>query len=906
MRPKPLRSGANKFGIVVFVGLVTTISAWAAHEKVLHNFVAFPHGAYPQANLIADAAGNLYGTTSSGGRYGYGTVFELTPGKNNKWYQTVLYSFTGGSDGANPVAGLVLGSAGNLYGTTAAGGTSGQQCYYSYNENSCGVVFELSPSKHGTWTESVLHSFAGYPNDGQQPIGSLVFDTAGNLYGTTVAGGYNSSYDGGTVFELMPGANGTWSEKILHNFTGGADGAMPSASLIFDSAGNLYGTTEFGGDANCQGPAKNPTCGTVFELVPDGNGGWSENVLHAFAYVDGAYPVSSLVFDTAGNLYGTTPVGPGFACDEGGCGTVFRLTPNSDGTWTQSMIYNFEGGPDGDDPVAGLVFAASGNLYGTTERGGFAGCYDNCGTVFELTPRSKGIWTEKVIHRFGLPGHDQNFGVQPVSSVFLDQAGNLYGTTETRGVQGCDFNFIAGCGTVFKLSPASGEKWTASLLYSFNANPLGSEPGAGVISDAAGNLYGTAEYSGVSNSGVAFELMPQADGSWKDVALHDFLGGRDGDHPGSSLIFDNAGNLYGTTTNGGSQQCSGNSLCGGIVFELSPTAHGWKENVLHRFGDNNNLGLVVPMGGLVLDSTGNLYGATPEGGSTNCGSYGCGTVYKLFPVGGGKWREQLLYLFQGGSDGSDPLSTLVFDQVGNLYGTTCVGGVNGNGTVFRLAPNANGKWTETVLYSFRGSQDRDGSCPLSGVTFDRNGNLFGTTVQGGNYTGICYNGGCGVVFELSLVGTSVWKEAVLHRFHGSLDGSNPRTSLAIDGEGRLYGATPNDGTYNAGGAVFRLTRGSDGTWTTDVLHHFNYGSKGGSCPVGPLIFDTVSNIYGAASCGGTDDNGTIFELSAASEGEWVDDLAAPPALARARSWHHTSKSIVTNDQGFVRDVRQAR
>jgi uncharacterized repeat protein (TIGR03803 family) len=890
-----LRFGARKFFVALLLTLVAMTSRGAANEKVLHDFVAFPHGANSQGNLIADLAGNLYGTTPDGGRYGYGTVFQLAPSGHGKWTQTVLYSFAGGSDGSDPVAGLVFDSGGNLYGTTAAGGSQQQQCI-TYRIG-CGVVFELSPSAHGIWTEKVLYSFNGDPNDGETPLASLIFDHTGHLYGTTGGGG---AYEEGTVFELTPGSNGAWTETILYDFTGGADGASPEANLVSDSSGNLYGTTEYGGDLNCNGVYKNSSCGTVFKLTPNANGTWTESVLFAFTYDDGAYPSGGLVFDSTGNLYGTTPVGPGFACDQGGCGTVFRLTPSSNGTWTQTMIYIFEGGPDGADPVAGLVFDAAGNLYGTTESGGLAGCYENCGTVFELMPKSKGNWTEKVIHRFGLPGQDQNFGVEPVSSIFVDQAGNLYGTTETSGTQPCNFNLFAGCGAVFELSPGSGDKWTASLLYSFNANPLGSEPGAGVVSDVAGNLYGTTEGSGISNSGVAFELMPQADGSWKEVLLHGFLGGRDGAHPGSSLIFDNAGNLYGTTTNGGSLQCSGNSMCGGIVFELSPTAHGWKESVLYRFGDNNNLGLAVPMGGLVLDSSGNLYGATPEGGSANCRPYGCGTVYKLSPVGGGQWREQLLYRFQGGSDGSDPLSTLVFDQAGNLYGTTCVAGVNGNGTVFKLAPNANGKWKETVLYSFRGSQDLDGSCPLAGVTFDRNGNLFGTTFQGGNYTNNCYDGGCGIVFELSPVGTSGWKETVLHRFHGGLDGSNPKSSLAIDEEGRLYGATPNDGTYYFGGAVFRLTRGSGGTWVMDILQHFKYGSKGGSCPVGPLIFDAASNIYGAASCGGTDGNGTIFQLSAASAGEWVDDLAAPPAPARP-SVPPYFKSVGIN-QRFARSV----
>jgi uncharacterized repeat protein (TIGR03803 family) len=894
MRPKQLCSGADKFLIALLISLLLTTSAWAAQEEILHSFVASPHGANPQANLIADAVGNLYGTTPNGGKYGYGTVFGLTAGKNGKWSETILYSFTGGTDGANPVAGLVFDNAGNLYGVTAAGGITSQECYYSYSESSCGVVFELSPGTLGTWRESVLYSFNGYPNDGQTPITSLIFDNAGHLYGTTDRGG---AYAEGTVFELSPGSNGVWIETILYDFTGSTDGAGPGGSLILDSVGNLYGTTAHGGEVDCG-------CGTIFELTPNGKGTWTEAVLHSFTYDDGAYPSGGLVFDSVGNLYGTTTTGPGFACADGGCGTVFRLTPGSDGTWTQTMIYNFEGGPDGFQPAAGLVLDGAGNLYGTTEWGGGLGSC-SCGTVFELTPRSKGKWTERVIHRFGLPAQGQNDGIQPMSSLFLDQAGNLYGTTMYGGDESCyGYNTygFTGCGAVFKLSPASGGKWTPSLLYVFKTSPLGTNPVAGVVSDSAGNLYGTTQVGGADNYGVAFELTPKAGGGWKEIVLHTFAGNSDGTRPGSSLVSDTAGNLYGTTTNGGSRNCNGYLSCGGTVFELTPSVQGWKETVVYRFGENNNKGFTIPMAGVILDTAGNLYGTTGELGIIDC-YYGCGTVYKLSPSGGGKWYKETLYEFKAGSDGWDPVSPLVFDHAGNLYGTTCEGGANGSGTVFKLAPNSIGKWTKTVLYSF-GSSNDDGSCPFAGVVFDREGNLYGTTYQGGNYGNNCYSAGCGVVFELSPLGTSVWKETVLHRFHGELDGSNPETSLTMDGEGNLYGATPNDGTQYGGGAVFKLSRGSNGVWMLEVVHHFKSGARGGFCPVGPLIFDATGNIYGAASCGGTDGSGTVFELSSGSDHQWVDEGLAPPM--HPLRFMQPMFNSQPGDVRFLRNATQAR
>jgi uncharacterized repeat protein (TIGR03803 family) len=892
MRPKELCSGAKQYVIAALITLAVTTSAWAAREKVLHDFVDLPHGANPQANLIADSAGNFYGTTRSGGRYGDGTVFKLTFSSGaNKWLQTILYSFRGApNDGAFPFGGLTIDAAGNVYGATS-GGTNFQAC-----DDGCGTIFELSPSS-GRWTETILYAF-GAAHDGSAPTGNLVFDSAGNIYGTTEEGGASLA---GTVFELSPSASGAWTERILHGFSGGWDGTYPYAGLIVDSMGKLYGTTEYGGDLSCDPDYRIAGCGVAFELTSDGKGIWSENILHTFTFNDGAFPEASLVFDTAGNLYGTPTLGPGVACG-GGCGTVFKLTPNSDGTWVESILYNFEGGPDGVEPIGGLVLDGAGNLYGTTEYGGGSdSCHEGCGIVFELTPGSKGNWIEKVIHRFSLSGHGPNEGMQPVSSLFLDQAGNLYGTAPYGGGHSC-YGFV-GCGTVFELSPAPDGKWTSSLVYAFTTGQFGAGPAAGVISDSAGNLYGTTQGGGAANYGVVFELSPQADGSSKETVLHTFVAGSDGAHPGASLVFDAVGNLYGTTTNGGSQLCSDDSECGGTVFELSPAAHGWKESVLHRFGKNNNVGLLVPMGGVVLDSAGSLYGSTPEGGSTNCSPYGCGTIYKLSPVGGGKWHEEKLYLFQGGNDGSGPLSTLVFDQAGNLYGTTCSGGANGDGTVFRLAPNSSGKWTENVLYSFQGSQKNDGSCPFAGVIFDRDGSLYGTTFQGGNYENNCYDGGCGVVFELSPDGGLAWKEKVLHRFRAERDGSNPETALAIDGDGNLYGATPNDREQFGGGSVFRLSRSSDGIWTMEVLHHFKPGSERGFCPAGPLIFDAGGNVYGVASCGGTDGSGTVFQLSDVGDREWVDEYAASSRPVRSPIRPHF-KSDDTYGERLLRSIPQ--
>jgi uncharacterized repeat protein (TIGR03803 family) len=315
-------------------------------------------GGYPEAGLILDAAGNLYGTTQWGGTSTVGAVFELTPAAGGTWTEKVLHSFLNdGTDGVNPVAGLIFDGAGNLYGTTYQGGTYGD-----------GTVFELTPAAGGTWTEQVLHNFNYDSTDGAGPHAGLIFDAAGNLYGTAASGG---TYSYGTAFELTPAAGGTWTEKVLWNFGSGADGSYPQGGLIFDAAGNLYGTTTSGG---AHGP------GTVFELMPAGGGTWSERVVHSFGNgADGSGPYAGLIFDAAGNLYGTTHQGGTYGYPGG---TVFELTPAAGGTWTEKGLYNFGSGTDGAAPLAGLIFDAVGNLYGTTAAGGTS----SVGTVFEFTP----------------------------------------------------------------------------------------------------------------------------------------------------------------------------------------------------------------------------------------------------------------------------------------------------------------------------------------------------------------------------------------------------------------------------------------------------------------------------------------------------------------------------------------
>ena len=392
------------------------------------------------------------------------------------------------------------------------------------------------------WREKVLYNFINNGTDGNEPEAGLIFDAAGNLYGTTYVGG---NYGHGTVFELTPAAGEGWTEKVLHSFND-TDGNQPSTDLIFDAAGNLYGTTSSGGTYGA---------GAAFELTPTAGGGWTEKVLYSFCSqtncTDGAGP-SGLIFDAAGNLYGTTSGGGTIPCGGYGCGAVYQLTPTADGGWTEKVLYSFcsqANCTDGWFPYAGLIFDAAGNLYGTTSLGGTYGA----GTAFELTPAAGGGWTEKVLYSFGNSGTD---AVVPVGRLIFDAAGNLYGTSEVGGTYGY--------GTVFELTPTAGGGWTEKVLYSFGNGTDGASPDAGLIFDTDSNLYGTTRYGGPYGWGTVFELTPTAGGGWTETVLHSFGYGTDGALLYAGVIFDAAGNLYGTTTEGGTDTYYG------TVFELSP------------------------------------------------------------------------------------------------------------------------------------------------------------------------------------------------------------------------------------------------------------------------------------------------------------------------------------------------
>jgi uncharacterized repeat protein (TIGR03803 family) len=407
------------YSAVLYGSILLVIPAQAATTLTTIQSFESTSGFTPEGTVVRDAKGNLYGVTYGGGASNYGVVYESSPPvSGGTWTNTVLFSFPGGTNGGGPYGTLVRDKAGNLYGATLYGGNT-TAC-----PDGCGLIFQLEvpQTEGGSWTENVLFTFSG--TNGTNPTGSMVFDSLGNLYGTTVLGGTS---DDGVVFELNPPVSGgDWTYNMLYSFAGGTtDGANPPSGILLGSGGNIFGVTRAGGSSSA---------GIVYELEPPGSGTgpWTETILYTFTNsTDGGIPEGSLVAAKSGTIYGTTLMG-GASKD----GTVFELTFAS-GTWTYSVIHSFTGGTtDGANPFCSLAIGTTGAVYGTTMLGG-AHSY---GTVFRVSPVKGGGWTESVLYSFT----DGKDGAYPTAGVVLGAKGVSFGTTTAGGA--------SDGGVVFKLT----------------------------------------------------------------------------------------------------------------------------------------------------------------------------------------------------------------------------------------------------------------------------------------------------------------------------------------------------------------------------------------------------------------------------------------------------------------------
>jgi len=384
--------------------------------------------------------------------------------------EKVLYEFTGGTDGASPRHSLIFDASGALYGTTFYGGVYG-----------AGTVFTLTPNSDGSWTESVLYSFSGGADGGYPDWGSLTFDGAGNLYGVTYGGGQHGV---GTIFELTPNSDGSWTERALHEFTGGKDGANPRTKPIFDAQGNFYAVASYGGAYGC---------GNVFKMTPGSNNTWTFSVIHQFMGNAGCAPWVGLIADTSGNFYGTTrnQIG-GCSNPPQNCGIVFQLTPGSGEKWIYKIIHKFSGGKGGSEPVFALIFGEDGTLYGAARTEGA----HSAGVFYKLTPSAGGKWSYHVLHQF----KKNKDGDLSEGLLARDASGNLYGTAGYGG--------LYGNGTLYQMAPDSNNTWTFSVLHNFGGSGDGAAAIPGPISDAAGNLYGVTPNGGTYGAGMVYEITP--------------------------------------------------------------------------------------------------------------------------------------------------------------------------------------------------------------------------------------------------------------------------------------------------------------------------------------------------------------------------------------------------------------
>jgi uncharacterized repeat protein (TIGR03803 family) len=707
-----------------------------------------------------------------------------------------LAYFAGNAGGATPESALVADSNGNLYGTASAGGEYG-----------AGTVFEIARGSSSITTIAVFNG-----PDGGGPGGAIALDASGNLYGTTSSGGLGND---GTIFEI---ASGPGAITTLASFDG-TDGKGPGG-VTMDASGNLYGCTGFGGPSNN---------GTVFELA---KGSDAITALASFDIANGQDPSGKLILDSSGNLYGDTEMGGLY-----NHGTVFEIAPGSNRITTLCDFAT----PGPEIPEGSVARDASGNLFGRTDAGG----QNNLSTVFEIPNGSNTATTIATIASdnagsfytgvlldpagdlystsYGNYGSDQGSVFEipagsntattiasfngtdargPNTPILFDGSGDIFGTTNYSGANNT--------GVVYEIANGSG---AVTNIASFNA--LGSSPeGAGVTLDASGDVFGTTYYGGTKGDGSVFEI---ARGSSTMTTLASFSG-TNGALPEGGLTIDAAGDLFGTTNQGG-------TYSDGTVFEI---ANG--TNAVTTLATFNGANGARPEGGVVIDSAGNLYGTANSGGTSNCG-----TVFEL--ASGSNAITTLIAFTVATSGGRNPVAGVTLDGSGNLYGTTFSGG-SGYGNVFEIAKSSKAM---TTIASFASSY---GSRPFADVVIDASGNLYGTTeVTAGT--------GGDSVFEVAAGSKAI---TTIATFNGA-DGAVLDAGVTLDAAGNLYGTTREGGAFKDG-TVFQIAKGS-GAITTLAL----FDGANGYYPEAGVAVDALGNIYGTTINGGVVSQGVVFELS---------------------------------------------
>jgi uncharacterized repeat protein (TIGR03803 family) len=718
--------GTNGGGTIYRIDLSNS----PAREEVIYNFAASgsalpsePDGVLLQDTTLSTPTSLVfYGTTQyvAGSSGPSGTVFEVTVSINatTKVVQGAsaftLHQFDASRTGSplQPTGTLVQDSSGNVYGTTYEGGTYG-----------AGAVFQVKYTPPSSATYRVIHNF-GHDGDGVQPNAGLVIANSTSpvvLWGTTEAGGGNNT---GSVFKMTvtnPGASQTVTESVIYDFDTSSSGnpTVPVGGLVMDASGNLYGTGSQGGEG---------TFGGIFELQPGTP--YVLHNLHNFGrYLgDGATPTAGVVLGSQSGgsvvLYGTTDASMVTTTSATGLGSVYQITVDpTAGTGSSCLEYVFNAGyisNDGFGSMAQPIEDSSHNFWGTTEFGGTTGE----GTVWELVYDSgTSSYSERVVYSFGTATND---GLLPASSLVFGNDGNLYGTTQAGG--------SIGAGAVFKITVGTGEVKT---VYSFGTNSGdGSIPNTGLVLGSDGNFYGTTSYGGANNTGIVYQINSS---TFDETILASF--GMQylvpAYYPNSVLLPYAAGTSSSTltflgTSGGGGPQGEGTVY--GVSFAIPVTANSATLTNLHGFGATSSDGY-DPTGGVILGTDGNYYGVTSSGGVNDSG-----TVFALQVTLSGSslvGTELQFYSFESFSTAGAahiPMGGLVSAGGGVYYGTTEIGGANSTGTVFEIQVTGSGpSYAESIVYSFRSSATSDVREPMTGVYLGQNGNLYGTTFQGGQY-----------------------------------------------------------------------------------------------------------------------------------------------------------------------------
>lgn len=772
-------------------GAIFEIAHGATTTTKLANFNAAT-GTTCSDGLTIDSSGDLYGMSASGGANSYGAIFELVHGATSV---TALAPSTS-TGPVGETAPLTLDSSGDLFGASGNGGSGG-----------VGALFELAKGSNSITT---ITSFTGA--NGRAPgVGGVLFDSSGDIFGTTQSGG---TYSDGNIFELPKGATSTVS---LVSFNG-TNGRYPDGIAI-DSSGDLLGTTNTGGASNV---------GDVYELA---KGATTITVLASFVTTNGAMPYCNLVMDSSGDLFGTTTSG-GPASD----GTLFEV-PH--GLSSIVMLTAF-GGANGADPGSEIAIDSAGDIFGTTAAGGVG-----YGVVFEASVASGALSASSSYSQtvavttnvtplggilptgtvqFQVNGVNSGSPVPLIGTTATYQAANLpAGVYSIVAVYSGDSNYLSATTAAFTRTVTQDITSTDWPINSISIKgSLGSSPWGGVVLDSSGDLFGMSHYGGASGDGAVWEIAHGA----TSASLLATFSGANGNMPDAGLTIDSSGDLFGDTYEGGNLTVN-SGLGYGSVFEI--VAGTSAIATLATFSGANG---EFPEGTVTLDSSGDIFGTTYGGGTSSYGT--------LFEVIKGSSTITSLASFTG-TNGENAESGVVIDSSGDLFGSVGFGGSTGVGGVYELVHNATSitrlaPFTQQALAYYGGA----------GLVMDTSGNLFGTRETDGIYSD-------GSVFELTKNATTI---SIVASFN-SADGLNPMGTPTLDSSGDLYGTTYKGGYYGDG-EVFEIPHNSS---QINILTAFT--GANGSAPLKPtLVFDSSGNLYGTTEYGGSSNSGTVFEIGA--------------------------------------------